>query len=744
MPWTGRLVRVAAAPVLVLTTLLALAGPSLAVSVDEPVEPAPAVPVEPASSAGVLRAPVVLAGIGGLGWDDVSPSRTPALWALLDAGASAAAVTVHTTGQPACADGGWLSLSAGRAVAGQRFAGSCLGLPTIEAVGDGGQVSAWQRLVVAQIDSAYDASLGTLGPALAQSGSCVTAVGPGAALALAAADGTVARYRPTVSPDAFDCQLTIVDLGSTSRLDDLRPGQLGADRALADLVEAVPPEADLLVTSVSAPIGVGLQMGVLVLASRDLPASLLSSPSTRRPGVVRLLDLPSTLVDLLGQPEPAEFQGAPLVVSDGLGLPTSAVESFVDITIADQGLRAATNPLLNRTGAAALLLILLSLVVGRRWSAAAPRGVLRAAFLVLAAVPVAAYLVSLTRWWDFANPGAALWVGLCTIAVLLAASMVGLPRQPIWRPVLALAAITSGVLALDAVTGAHLHWASPLGTSPVLGNRYYGFGNTTYAVFAVHSIVLAGILASRYLAAGRRRAATVTVIAVGLVAVAVDTWPTWGADVGGGLALVPAFGLLALSVSGRRPTTARVLASLAAGVAVVGAIAVLDWLRDPADRSHAGRFVQQVVDGDAWELLARKLGNAAASFERGVVAWLTVAVLIWAVLALTRPQRFAPPSLTAAMAAWPLLSSTLSAVLVAAAVGSFVNDWGIRIATVVLTTALPVVAVLCLQTGAQRRSNDRAVLRSATTTAPASTTTATAAAASAPTSAATKEASAKS
>nr|MBA2478634.1 hypothetical protein [Sporichthyaceae bacterium] len=84
MPWTARRRRlgVHGAAVLVVATLLGLAGPGATAASDEPVEPAPAVPVEPPSSDGVLQLPVVVAGIGGLGWDDVSPVRTPALWAL--------------------------------------------------------------------------------------------------------------------------------------------------------------------------------------------------------------------------------------------------------------------------------------------------------------------------------------------------------------------------------------------------------------------------------------------------------------------------------------------------------------------------------------------------------------------------------------------------------------------------------------------------------------------------------------
>ena len=711
---------------------------------DEPVEPAPAVPIDPAPSPGVLQTPVVVAGIGGLGWDDVSPTRTPALWALLGDGASAAAVTVHTTGQPACPDGGWLSLSAGRAVSSQRLAGSCIGVPPVEPRGDGAHVSTWLRLVVDHVGSLYQPRLGTLGPTLARGGSCVTAVGPGAALALAARDGTVARYRPELVPDAFDCPVTFVDLGVTSRIGNLRDGPLDADVALGELVQAMPPGADLLVTSVSAPLGERLQMGVMVLAGSDQPAGLLSTSSTRRPGVVRLLDLPSTLTHLLSLPEPAEFQGSALVVAGELGDPASTAESLADITVADDGLRAATNPLLNTTGVAGLVLVLLGLLAGRRRIGAGPRHWLTAAFLVLATVPIAAYLVTLLRWWEFPNPRTALWLGIGSIAVLLATAVLLVGRRPIWRPVLALAAITSAVLVLDAVTGARLHWASPLGTSPVLGNRYYGFGNTTYAVFAVHTIMLAGVLAGRYAVAGRRRAATLTVLALGLVAVAVDVWPTWGADVGGALALVPAFGLLALSVSGARLTVARVLGTIAAGFVLVAAVAGLDWLRAPSERSHLGRFAQQVIDGEAWDVVARKIDYAVASLERGgLAAVITLAVGLWGGLALARPHRFAPRSLQTAMTAWPLLPATLASVLVSAVVGSVVNDWGIRIATVVFTAALPVVGLVCVLATDQRRTRERAVARSPSATAPASTTSATAAAETAPSTAVANAASAK-
>src|SRR5688572_4355431 len=88
------------------------AATALVADVSNPSEPALLVPAQTDPTSAV-RAPLVVAGIAGLRWEDVSPELTPTIWGLLEDGASAGAVTIHTYARPACAEGGWLSLSAG-------------------------------------------------------------------------------------------------------------------------------------------------------------------------------------------------------------------------------------------------------------------------------------------------------------------------------------------------------------------------------------------------------------------------------------------------------------------------------------------------------------------------------------------------------------------------------------------------------------------------------------------------------
>lgn len=682
----------------------------------EPVEPAPVAPEPPPDADRALAAPLVVVGVGGLSWAELTPDRTPTLWSLLEDGAAAAAVTVHTSGQPACPLGGWLSLSAGRASTSARFGGLCLALPPVAAqVSDGvgpAAVAGWAALAAEQALTTYRPQIGTLGSALAAGEVCATAVGPGAALALADRDGEVGRYLPAVSAAAFDCPVTLVDVGTTSVLESLTGGALPVDGRVAAVLDLVPDDATVLVTSVATTVGQRLAMGVALAYGPDVPDELMSTASTRRPGVLRLLDLPSTVVDVVGVDEPAEFQGSPLTLGGARAAATATARSLAEISVADSGLRNVATPLLNTLGLTSIGLALAALLMAALRRGALLRRVVEMALLVLACTPIAAYLVTGLRWWRFEEPVTALWLGTAGIAAVLAAGLYVLPRRPAWVAVLALSAVSTAVLVADAFTGTMLHWGSPFGTSPVVGNRYYGFGNSTYAVFALHTIVFAGVVGGRYLAAGRRGAAVLAVLGVAALAVAVDIWPTWGADVGGGLALAPAFGVLALAVGGRRLTPARGALVLAVGVALVVLVGWLDWLRPAAERSHAGRFMQQVLDGDAADLLARKVHNALASLERGLSAWLTLVGLLIAATVVLLPERRLPRRWVAATEGWPALRATLAALLISAVLGSLVNDWGIRVATVLLTAALPLAAFAGLRALDQRPRPARTVPRS--------------------------------
>ena len=173
------------------------------------------------------------------------------------------------------------------------------------------------------------------------------------------------------------------------------------------------------------------------------------------------------------------------------------------------------------------------------------------------------------------------------------------------------------------------------------------------------------------------------VAVVGVVAVVVAG--VWGSDVGGVLALGPAFALLGLRVAGARVTALRLAGALGAAAAVVVALALVDLRRPAGDRTHLGRFAADVRDGTAGELLVRKATSVVDLLLTSPVTAALPLVVAGAVWLLLRP----PPRLRAALAQEPGLRHGLPAVGLLAAVGFVVNDSGAAVPALALLVAVP-------------------------------------------------------
>ncbi|WP_407320234.1 hypothetical protein UQW22_07185 [Isoptericola halotolerans] len=677
--------------------------------------------------------PVVLVGTTGVRWDDVAEGRAPALSALLAEGAGAGGTAQPTGASSRCVVGGWLALSAGALpeVSTERADDDTWRCPAPRPVPahDGAVVEGWDELAALQRGSTYQAALGTLGNQLA-AGGCATAVGPGAALALADPDGDVARYREldtATAPgtDAFSCPVTVVDAGDATAsptdpdatAEDLvaleaehEAAVRAVDATVGEVLAAAPSDATVLVADLAGTPGSRPVLGAaLVRPGADAPPEprFLTSAATRTDGVVRVLDVPSTVLHAAGLTPTAPVDDTPLA----WGSPrpqkaAEAAEGLADLTTLDHSRRAVYTAFVDLPLYAGLALAAACLLLGPRLTrATGPRaparrraawGWARGAALVLAALPAGAYLGSSTGWWRFEQPTLALVASALGATAVVAAVGALAPRRPVWLGPGIVAGITFAVLTLDALIGTPLNRTSPLGSAPTFGARFYGFSNPTFSVYAVAALVTAGALAQLLVERGRRAAATVVVGSIGVVTMVVVVWPTLGADLGGALVVVPAFAVLGLATSGARLTWQRFVVVSAAGVAVVAAVGVLDRLRPAEDRSHLGRFVGQVIDGEAWETLARKAGYAARSVLDGVPVWLTLAVLVAGGLLLFAPGRFTPRWFARTEAAWPILRPTVLAIWVTCVAGSVVNDFGARIAMIALVPAVPLLTVAAL------------------------------------------------
>jgi hypothetical protein len=687
--------------------------------------------------------PVVLLGTAGLRWSDVGTS-TPALAQLRDQGGSGW-LAVRSVRPVTCPVDGWLAISAGRRAADQepgRAQPNCRqpGLTTAVA-GGAGTVPQWPEYLAAARDATFDAHPGLFGTTLGAANVTSAAVGPGAAIALADSAGRVARAWPghDLAGDveaalATHPRLLVVDLGvirDPARQTSAEPPLTGAyalpraqqvqalDARLGLVLARLPATATVLIASIADS---GTPSQLQLLAARgpapgggSYAAALLGSQSTRQDGLVQTTDLLPTVLAALSVQVPTDAVGS-TVLPVRTGLPTAArLQKLQDL---DQptAVIAPINPWVTNGLVVTQLLFyaLATLVLRRRSSGSEPDGDalgpgrsralawLRRGAVILASFPAATYLANLVPWWRADHPLPALFGALgLFMAAISALALLGPWRGHVLGPMAVVAVLTVGVLSVDAVTGSHLMISSLMGVQPIVAGRFYGFGNTAFALFATGMLVTAVVVADRFQAVHRWRAALI-VAGLGILATVIDGTPGLGSDFGGPPAIIPAFAVLTLLVARIRVTWQRALLIAGITIAVLLALSLLDWLRGPEARTHLGRFVQSAIDGEAWPVIRRKGAqnlkilthsylSALLPFAAGFVYWV-----------LAKPTAWGVQPLRAAYDRAPLLRSGLIAFAVLVVIAGLVNDSGTAVAAFALMLALPLLVAACVRALEQR------------------------------------------
>ena len=647
-------------------------------------------PTPPAAAvAPRAHGPVIVVGVPDLRWQDLDAATTPVLWNLLDRSAVAAMTDRSGTGTARRATG-WLTLNTGsRARA---------NVPA-DAVPDVRLPAEVQALRRANDNARYRADVGALGDALHRAGLTVAAVGgPGAAIGAMAGNGSVdarpesvaAALHPPAPADVVVVelpQLYGVDRADVAVFHD---AVAAVDSRVHDIVAAAPADATVLVVGVSdAETGPG-HLHVAMAAGPAYPSGWLTSASTGRDRVVQLIDVAPTVLWLEGVAVPSEMLGQHWV---GISAPDVTAEqrasSLARLDDRSRAVIAAStwyNPFVLYLAVAFAIATLLAWRT-RRTSLVLPAG----AFV--AAIPAASWLAQTVPWWRAGTwPLAPLIVAFAAV-ISLPALLLPWIRHDHWRVAGYVGGVSAAVIVADAAAGSPLSLDAPFGDNPIIAGRFHGIGNIAFAVLGTGTLLLAAAVAAHL----KARPAAVAVLGIGAVAVLVDGHPALGDDFGGVLGLLPAVAVLALAVSGVRMSVRHALAILAATLATATAFALFDFSRPPAERTHLGRFVGQVVDGTAGPVVHRKLNSSLATFTGGWPRWI---VLTWVLLLLAayvggRRGWLRRSAIGRAQAGTGLVL----ALVVLSLLGAALNDSGLAIAAFAGYVAVPLLVPLVRPVG---------------------------------------------
>lgn len=677
-------------------------------------------------SAAPATNPIILIGTGGLTWSDVSAKGTPALWSFLRDG-STAALSVRSVFPNTCPIDGWLSLSAGNRAAApgtgksgaRKTTDPCPPVPEVSS----GVVPDWNSYVKAADALKFDSTLGTLGEQLASNKQCVQAVGPGAGVGAAYLSGAVPRYaalEPTQLTGLLSrCRVTLVDVGSLRDPTDLPENEIATeagtrqvqataiDRRIAEVLAAAPSGSDLVVASLSD-AGASERLRLVAAKGPRYGSGTLYSPSTRQDGLVQSADLTVTALSAAGVPIPDPLGGFALrrgqEGSNSEAAARDRLRHLLDFDQASHEVHPLVPPFFNAVVIAQIAIYLLTAIVWRRdFGSTALRlrllRITRRVAVVAATIPAATFLANLLPWWRFPVPmvAAVLSVGLF-VALISAVALLGPWARRITGPLVVVALATLLVLGGDVMFGSHLQISSLMGLQPVVGGRFYGMGNVTFALFGTAALLLCIAVSSHFVRRGMPRAAAAAALAIGLAAVVVDGYPGWGADGGGPPALLPGVVYLVLAILGIRMTWRRG-AMLAGGtIALFLLVGFLDSLRGTENQSHLGRFFQSIFKGTAGDIIVRKLQqNIDILFGNYPLALLVPIALVFVIVILARPTSWGSRSLQRSYEAVPTLRPGLIALLITLTIGFAINDSGVAIPANGAIIAVPLIIAVSVR-----------------------------------------------
>jgi hypothetical protein len=655
-----------------------------------------------ASSAPPRAQHVVVVGLSGLRWSDVSAGRTPALWRLAGQG-SVANLVDYAVKPLTCPADGWLTLNAGARAQSDHTNAACGAFPAVQRAGAGATVPGLPALETYNHQFHNNPDWGLL-PQQIQG--CATAAGPGGALALAGRDGHVASYLPSPGQVTAGvlarCPLTVVDLGTLGYAERAR--QLAAaDAQLARIAAALPADTTLLVTAPGAPS----KPPHLQLALADGPgysSGLLNAASTRQPGLVVLTDLTPTVLGWLGRTVPPQTVGAHITRGDRGSL-AATVQSLTGRDTAEQVWRDTHGEFF---WAYALVDAVVLAAIGlASWGAAQDKRRRRArgwrvAGVFAAAVPAGTFLANLVPWSTTAHPAAWLYAVSVALAVVIAlAALLGFRNRDPLGPFGAICLFTVVVLGIDVMTGSRLQLETPFGLSVLEAGRFYGIGNEVLGIYGISGLFaaawLALVLLRRY--PSSRRPALLALAVVAVFAVFASGWPGFGGKVGGTIAMVPCFLLLAMAVAGIRLNWRRVLLVAVSGLVLFAVFALISYLVPATGHSDIGVFAGNTLHGRSGGLLLRKINSNLGSLSVNAFSPLSPIAVIVTGLMLWRPAWFrlttAPLAFAAQPPMGPLLRPVLGVMWLMPVLGWLADDSGVIVPATALPFALPLgIAIL--------------------------------------------------
>lgn len=480
------------------------------------------------------------------------------------------------------------------------------------------------------------------------------------------------------------CDIIVFDLGDTSRVELSRENCADTivarqriqalnrnDRLIGQIIKRVDMKNTMILllapnANADMVLNNNFTLAPIIVYNPDGQPGYLTSPTTRRDGLVTNVDLLPTVVSYMST---EKHPGAMTVISD----PNHDFNVLDDHVKLYENIRTSRNPLHYVFMLLALLMMVMGFLVHLRGNKKLADRIIIMVFTVFS-MPLVFLFLGYT--------GYRLLPLVLIISVFIAWSIAFLTlhfTKTKQSALLFLTVITSLLITIDCFRGSPWMLTSPLGSDTIAGGRFYGIGNDYMGVLVACAVIALMLFLSKM------RVRPVFKMLIGTLPLMITAYaigsPQVGANVGGLITALVALGMFAFTITDTRLTFKRLfIIGLLAVTAVIG-VAELDAAFS-TNPSHAGKAVSSLFSGGYQvflSIIVTKLGILGSTVIHS--SWTIILVLTLLLYALFKVKN--PELLQSLTDTSPVLAQSNRILAITALALFLVNDTGVIAAAII-------------------------------------------------------------
>jgi hypothetical protein len=416
-------------------------------------------------------------------------------------------------------------------------------------------------------------------------------------------------------------------------------------------------------------------------------SGIISSASTKRPGIITNLDIAPTLLQFNGLEQAPSFIGAPLYT-----LPQDEPLKYLKTLLSNILTNYTQRPIILKGYVLMQILFVLSviLLILLRYNKLLYR--IGPFLLLLTSAPLLFLLLPLLPITNLYIRSVILLLTGSLIVFLLEKKLLIIQRLAF------LYLITALCIAVDLLWGATLMKSSLLGYDANSGARYYGLGNEYMGALLGSSLIGASLLLESLIPAYpqyRKKLVILVCLTIAGLTILVAA-PQWGTNVGGAISFTGSLVLLCLLLTKKRIHLKTVCLTGLCCTAAVVMLFYIDLQRPVEVQSHIGltaRLVYEQGLSSLWPIFTRKISMNIKLLHYSL--WSRVFLTF---LGATAFIFYKPPGLLKKLLSpYPYLQAGLIAGLCGSLITLVVNDSGIVAAATSSIFVVPTLLYLITQ-----------------------------------------------